>query len=503
MDSYELRRKQLYSNRVGITVGIEALQSDELDVYADADALEEYLKRETVAALGDAPDFSAASYGVGRSSGGVVTLIAVGLSLYSVIAQAKGINDSIPVIKDWARKLNEWRKRFVPKTIASFTVEALKVLAVADLHERFGQETEPCIGLIMTNAGSIRAGDGTLRSVGPVYIFIPDKRRSVTHLYAMANTGDIYSRTEIPGDGLDEILKNADHSMLLEVPARDRDPTIGDDRAPRTPEDPVVVGALEDPTAQSVDERTHAVLTEILDQQNPYLDEEGTRSSEPGPGFSQLTQFASLLARDVHEEELQTFLAHHPEFLLGFVPRSAGIELAFLAKPPIGTQYRADFAILTTGQGGSSTYLFELEPASARLFTKPLTEADTLRRSLGQIRDWQQWIDENKSAFTRDMLRLAREAPLHPERSETGSFRLFDGDKLTNMWGGEHGYGSFDEPGAIYTIIIGRWARLTSDERKRLIFLNRQGSSGASILTYDQVARAAYHRPHRGFYDEY
>jgi hypothetical protein len=502
VDSYELRRRQLYSNRVGMTIGIDGLHSKELDVYSGGPDVEEYFRRETAAAIGDIPDFTAVSFSVGRSSGGVVALLAVGVSLYSIIAQAKDLSESIPVIKKWAHALNEWRKRFLPHTEGSFTVEALKVFAIADLHERFGSDTEPCVGLIMTNAGSVRAVDGMLRPFGPVYMFIPDKLRNVTHLYAMAASGEIQHRTEIPGFGVTDILATADQSLLLEVPAREKDPTLGDDGMPRTLANRILPGSLDDPTLHVPDVRTQAVLVEILDQQRPYVEGESEIGREMSPAFAQLTQLASLLASDVHEEELQRFLGEHPEFLLGFVPRSAGIELAFLVKPPIGTQYRADFAILTTGQGGSRMYLFELEPSTAKLFTQPLTEADTLRRSLGQIRDWQQWIAENKATFTRDMLRLAREAPQYPERSHNGSFRLYDGDRLMNMWGGEFGYGSFDEPGASYTIIIGRWANLTSDERKRLVFLNRERSSGAQILTYDQVARAAYHRPHRGFHDE-
>ena len=135
MQSYELRRRQLHSERLGITIGLDGLNSDELDVYSGGPALDAYLKRETEEALGEVPDFSAESFSVGRSSEGVVALIAVGIGVYSLIAQAKDFDESIPVIKEWARKLNEWRRRFMTHTHATFTVEALKLLC----HRRSGR----------------------------------------------------------------------------------------------------------------------------------------------------------------------------------------------------------------------------------------------------------------------------------------------------------------------------------------------------------------------------
>jgi hypothetical protein len=244
-----------------------------------------------------------------------------------------------------------------------------------------------------------------------------------------------------------------------------------------------------------IDDRTQAVLAEILGDQRPYAADGADPVRDLAPGFAQLTELATLLGDEsTPEEQLQRFFAAHPEFLLGFVPRSSGLELALLSKPPIGTQYKADFAILAAGQAGASTYLFELEVASATLFTKELIEARSLRTAIGQVRDWQQWIDGNQASFTKDMLRLAREAPLYPKKSSTGSFRLMPPEQLMRNW---DGYGSVEYPGAIYTIVIGRWARLSPAERRRLLFLNQQESNGARIITYDQVARAAYHRPHR------
>lgn len=243
-----------------------------------------------------------------------------------------------------------------------------------------------------------------------------------------------------------------------------------------------------------IDDKTERVLAEILGQFAPYATSGTEVDSRSAPGFSQLTEFARLLAAEPPEEELQAFLSKHPEFLFALVANGTANEIGILAKPPIGTAYRADFAILTCGQSGSSTHLIELERSAARLFLKDSTPAKTLRTAVGQVNDWRQWIDKHGSAFVADMLRLLAASPEFPEHSHNGSRRLCPQEAIPSIW---EGFGALDEPGATYTVIAGRWGELSKAHQERLIFLNRTGP--IRIMTYDQLARAAYHRPHRDF----
>jgi hypothetical protein len=249
-----------------------------------------------------------------------------------------------------------------------------------------------------------------------------------------------------------------------------------------------------------IDDKTQAVLAEILGQTRPYAEDGMLPATAQAPGFDALTRLATVLADEAEEDALHRCLAANPEVLLGYAPPSAGIQLAFLSKPRVGTLYRADFAILAVGQGGGRTMLFEIERSTHDLFTRTdVTESLALRHAIGQVRDWHSWIEANKPTFTRDLLLQAEEAPLYPQRTATGSFRLLDSDKMNELWGSERGYGSFDEPGANFTIVIGRWSQLEKRARQRLVQFNAQSLLGqcTTVVTYDQLARAAYHRPHR------
>lgn len=230
-DSYELRRLEMFSSHIGLTMGVDHLHSELLDVYRPAEALENYLRQETITAIGEAPEFGVSNHLVGRSSSAAATLFWVAGSLYIFITQAKDFDEGIATIKKWGQKLNAWRKHFTEKgQDPQLTVEALKVLCAADLHERFGTETEPCPGLVRTNAACAREPDGTWTAFGPVYVFIPDRRKKVTHLYAISASGEIQFRSEIPGFELQDpalgYLELDGRPAQLQVPDRTVDPAV-------------------------------------------------------------------------------------------------------------------------------------------------------------------------------------------------------------------------------------------------------------------------------------
>ena len=216
------------------------------------------------------------------------------------------------------------------------------------------------------------------------------------------------------------------------------------------------------------------------------------------PTFTNIQEIAALLASDCREEELQVFLENQPKFLLSLFGIGDDGNLAFLVKPPVGSTYKADFAIIEYGQGGCYIWLVELERANANLFTEKGTPARDLQNALGQITDWKQWISVNKTTFSRDTITYAKNLPMFPQRASNNSFRLRPAESMEGAWRGFHGY---DRPKIKYIIIIGRWANLTPTQRERLIFLNSEDNTNpvATIYTYDQVARRAFDRPHFGY----
>jgi len=213
------------------------------------------------------------------------------------------------------------------------------------------------------------------------------------------------------------------------------------------------------------------------------------------PGYDLMVEFATLLARDPAEEEIQDFLDRHPQLLLSTFGAGDPSILACLVKPPIGTQYRADFGLLRYDQGGFQVILVELERSGARLLTKAKTPAQQYQRAIGQVLDWKTWIEVNKRTFISEMIRLAVNAPTLAQRGSRGSFRTRDAKHIEGI---ARQYGSDTLPRISYQIVISRWGVLSEAEQTRLILTN-QGQPGYATNTYDQLARQAFVSPWRGY----
>lgn len=211
------------------------------------------------------------------------------------------------------------------------------------------------------------------------------------------------------------------------------------------------------------------------------------------PGYYALSAFASLLAKEHTEEDLQRFLANFPQFLMGsFGTRDDG-DLALLYKPSVGTRFVADFGLLKYSQGGTGIVLVELEPSNVQLFTRAGTPARHLQHALGQLEDWRQWIKSNKDTFARDTVEAAkRAAPYSPEKHQPQSLRFKSSNNIQGLW---DGFGGNDYLYLRYAIVIGRWANLSEEHRKRLIYYNQEHQNQQDIYTYDQIARKALVRP--------
>jgi hypothetical protein len=132
-----------------------------------------------------------------------------------------------------------------------------------------------------------------------------------------------------------------------------------------------------------VSDEVRRVLGEIFDETGGIPDLQPKQSVLFG-SFEDTIALAELLAADSSEEELQRLLTQRPQILLGAFGYAQNTDLAFLTKPPIGTQFKADFGILSFDQGGCTVHLVEIERANAQLFTQADTPARDLQTAMGQ-----------------------------------------------------------------------------------------------------------------------
>jgi hypothetical protein len=240
---------------------------------------------------------------------------------------------------------------------------------------------------------------------------------------------------------------------------------------------------------------TATVLSEIFSADTGYARNDSD-TLQTTPTYTDLVEFASLIASKPREEELQQFVEQHPKFLMGLYGWGDDSVLAFLTKPAIGNLYKSDFGLLQYGQGGCCVHLVELEPSSEPLYTKAGHRAKRHNSALTQCRDWNSWVNPNKATFVRDLLNAVSKLPLFPDRSLNGSFRRRDYESIDALW---RGFGGFEDPAIQCTIIIGRWSQMSSDERRHLITQNRHDDKLAKVITYEQLARTAYERPFRNY----
>ena len=218
----------------------------------------------------------------------------------------------------------------------------------------------------------------------------------------------------------------------------------------------------------------------------------GKRIRVPSPGPAELYALCNLLAARPSEEKLQLFLEQNVGFLTSLVGTADNADLAILFKPPVGTRYRADFCVLQAFQGGSVAHLIEIETSHERLFNQAGSPARRLATALHQIDNWRMWINRNPVHYARELVLLAQAVPLSGDQTPgAAGVRLTDAQKLKQVWSG---FGGFEEPFFSYTIIIGRWSKLTDFEKERLISRNRHGESQTKIFTYEQIARLANFR---------
>jgi hypothetical protein len=148
--------------------------------------------------------------------------------------------------------------------------------------------------------------------------------------------------------------------------------------------------------------------------------------------------FENLLKKSPPEEVLHQFIVKHPILLEQF-----GGPL-YISKPSLGSDYSADFAIRSVGNGTFWTFI-ELERSSHPLFTRQGLPSKALNTALMQIKEWFSWFRDHASL----------------------GYSVFDGERFG-------------------VVVIGRRDRLSALDKRRLRALNETHIS-VRVMTWDTL----------------
>jgi hypothetical protein len=215
------------------------------------------------------------------------------------------------------------------------------------------------------------------------------------------------------------------------------------------------------------------------------------RVRSPVPDSSSLLAFCELIAQNPREELLQKFLEKEVGYLTGLYGTRDNMDLAVLFKPPVGTSYYADFAVLQSFQGGSTIHLIEIETSHEKLFTKNLTPARRYQTALGQLANWQDYCARHRDHLISDLVGRAQSASMLGEQNgmSTG-IRFCDPKQLADIWNSFGG----SEASITFNVVIGRWSTLSPAERHRIVSSNRFDQGSRTTFTYEQVLRQGNYR---------
>lgn len=123
--------------------------------------------------------------------------------------------------------------------------------------------------------------------------------------------------------------------------------------------------------------------------------------SRPSPIGNLVERFEDVIERAGREEDLQAFFAENPFILSEQWPHGTHVVPKFR----FGGQYVSDFLISEITSGGTFWILVELEPASAELVTRGGQLSQRVREGIQQVRDWKDWLDQNRDLASRSISR--------------------------------------------------------------------------------------------------
>lgn len=116
---------------------------------------------------------------------------------------------------------------------------------------------------------------------------------------------------------------------------------------------------------------------------------------------------SSMLDCATGERQLLRFFAKHPHAIYWTLCRMGGHCRYAFREFPLGSTYKADFVLLNSYSGVWEIKFVELEPASAKVFTKAGVPAKRFAGALKQVDDWFTYFERHKDQVRADLVRWA------------------------------------------------------------------------------------------------
>lgn len=192
----------------------------------------------------------------------------------------------------------------------------------------------------------------------------------------------------------------------------------------------------------------------------------------------------SAILDSSREEDAQRYLATHGEILLAAFGSRWYVNLC-IPKFRFGTKHLSDF-VLVSGQSFSyEIVLIELEPPTARPFSKAGKYARRLNDALGQVDDWMVWIRENPEYFRRSLAEELRKTA-YDRRSRRYAADQLDPDSFEGNFSPYHDGKQWAEF-VTAKIIIGRRSMLTEETNRRRALHYENTGKKVEIVPFDRL----------------
>src|SRR6267154_1231835 len=126
-----------------------------------------------------------------------------------------------------------------------------------------------------------------------------------------------------------------------------------------------------------------------------WLEEFHARRPVPISGLAE--RFEHVIKTAEREEDIQKFLAENPFILAEQLPHCHYVVPKFR----FGGRYVSDFILPEIASSGRTWVLVELEPVNAQLVTQSGYLAERVRVGDQQVKDWHDWLMDNRDEATR------------------------------------------------------------------------------------------------------
>lgn len=105
-----------------------------------------------------------------------------------------------------------------------------------------------------------------------------------------------------------------------------------------------------------------------------------------------------MIDSNANEQRIHLHLEQHPHLLVA--PRYADPPVV-ISKPPLGADYRPDFAFFWHHSGGEFVELVEIEAPSLHIFTAKDEFSREFDHALQQLSDWTSWVARHSDEIGR------------------------------------------------------------------------------------------------------